>query len=269
MALEDFRAVAMRCNRCSYCKWIPLDRVKSWEFAKGCPSVDYSHFHAYSGGGRLVTLLSLTDGRSEITDEVVDVVYKCSLCGQCDVSCKVCRYDMHLLDAFREFRRVLNEQGHVPAAYPAIIAKLARTRASSVARSQAKDGWAEGLGYQATRRGRCPEGGCPLPCRLPLLARSQPAHRRVGPLRACSPRAVWTSPSTATRAVAEGKPMTWAIATTSPRRRKANLRRWAAAGVKTVVTPCATCYWPSSVCTPSLVRRRSGSARSGDGRPAI
>jgi hypothetical protein len=56
MALEDYRADAMRCNRCSYCKWIPQDRIKSWEFAKGCPSVDYRHFHAYSGGGRLVAL---------------------------------------------------------------------------------------------------------------------------------------------------------------------------------------------------------------------
>ncbi len=81
MALEDYRADAMRCNRCSYCKWIPQDRIKSWEFAKGCPSVDYRHFHAYSGGGRLVALLSLTDGRSEISDELVDVVYECTLCG--------------------------------------------------------------------------------------------------------------------------------------------------------------------------------------------
>ena len=81
MALEDYRPVAMRCNRCSYCKWIPQDRIKSWEFAKGCPSVDYRHFHAYSGGGRMVALLSLIDGRSEISDELVDVVYECTLCG--------------------------------------------------------------------------------------------------------------------------------------------------------------------------------------------
>ena len=128
MALEDYRAVAMRCNRCSYCKWIPQDRIKSWEFAKGCPSVDYRHFHAYSGGGRMVALLSLTDGRSEISDELIDVVYECTLCGQCDVSCKVCRYDMWILDGAREFRYYLNQKGVVPAAYPGVIAKLRESR---------------------------------------------------------------------------------------------------------------------------------------------
>ncbi len=84
----------MRCTRCSYCKWIPFDLVKSWRFSKGCPSVDYNNFHSYSGGGRLITALSLMDGRSQVNDKVVDIAFKCQLCGNCDVTCKVCRYDM-------------------------------------------------------------------------------------------------------------------------------------------------------------------------------
>ena len=111
MALEDFKADALRCTRCSYCKWIPFDLVKSHQYAKGCPSVDYNHFHSYSAGGRLVTMLSLMQGRSEVDDTVVDVAFKCQLCGNCDVACKVCRYDMEPLAALREFRRTLNEQG--------------------------------------------------------------------------------------------------------------------------------------------------------------
>jgi Fe-S oxidoreductase len=138
----------MRCNRCSYCKWIPQDRIKSWEFAKGCPSVDYRHFHAYSAGGRLIALLSLTDGRSEISDELKDVVYECTLCGQCDVSCKVCRYDMHILSASREFRYYLNQKGVVPAAYPGVIGKL-RDTGNMAGQPQAnRANWAEGLGLK-------------------------------------------------------------------------------------------------------------------------
>ncbi len=68
MALTDYRPDAMRCTRCSYCKWIPFDLVRSHRFAKGCPSVEAGGFHAYSAGGRLVTALSLMDGRSEVTD---------------------------------------------------------------------------------------------------------------------------------------------------------------------------------------------------------
>ena len=53
MALTDYRPDAMRCTRCSYCKWIPFDLVKSHRFAKGCPSVEAGKFHAYSAGGKL------------------------------------------------------------------------------------------------------------------------------------------------------------------------------------------------------------------------
>jgi Fe-S oxidoreductase len=153
MALEDYRADAMRCNRCSYCKWVPQDRIKSWEFAKGCPSVDYRHFHAYSGGGRMVALLSLTDGRSGITDELVDVVYECTLCGNCDVSCKVCRYDMHILSGAKEFRYYLNQKGVVPAAYPGVIAKLRDTGNMAGAPQAKRADWAEGLGLKTLGAG--------------------------------------------------------------------------------------------------------------------
>ena len=64
MALTDFRPDAMRCTRCSYCKWIPFDLIKSARFSAGCPSIEAGGFHAYSAGGRLVTALSLMDGRS-------------------------------------------------------------------------------------------------------------------------------------------------------------------------------------------------------------
>ena len=104
MALEDFRADALRCTRCTYCRWIPFDHVKSARFAKGCPSLEYGKFHAYTAGGRYVTALSLMDGRSQVTDKVRDSVFQCNMCGLCDVSCKICRYDMEPLAAMRELR---------------------------------------------------------------------------------------------------------------------------------------------------------------------
>ena len=50
MPLTDYRPDAMRCTRCSYCKWIPFDLVRSHRFAKGCPSIEAGKFHAYSAG---------------------------------------------------------------------------------------------------------------------------------------------------------------------------------------------------------------------------
>ena len=112
--LSDYRPDAMRCTRCSYCKWIPFDLVRSHRFAKGCPSVEAGRFHAYSAGGKLITALSLMDGRSEVTDQVVDVAFRCQLCGNCDVTCKLCRYDMEPILALREFRAHLVELDRVP-----------------------------------------------------------------------------------------------------------------------------------------------------------
>jgi Fe-S oxidoreductase len=241
MALEDYRAVAMRCNRCSYCKWVPQDRIKSWEFAKGCPSVDYRHFHAYSGGGRMVALLSLTDGRSGITDELVDVVYECTLCGNCDVSCKVCRYDMHILSGAKEFRYYLNQKGVVPAAYPGVIAKLRDTGNMAGAPQAKRADWAEGLGLKTLGAGTD---------KAEVLF-------HAGCLYSFNP-ALWNVVQASARVLAKGgldfvidsdegccggKAYDMGYRDDFETAAKANLEKWAAAGVRTIVTPCATCFW--------------------------
>jgi Fe-S oxidoreductase len=242
MALEDYKPDAMRCNRCSYCKWIPFDRVKSWEFAKGCPSVDYRHFHAYSGGGRLLAIMSHLDGRSEISEEMVDIAYECTLCGQCDVSCKVCRYDMHPLSAARELRYYLNQKGVVPAAYPEIIAEL-RNSGNMTGRLQAdRVNWAEGLGLKKLGAGGIDKtevlfhAGCRYSFDATLDAGVRAAARLLieggvdfaidGDERCCGGKAY---------DMGYRDDFTTAAA--------ANLEKWAEAGVKTVVTPCATCFW--------------------------
>ena len=76
MALEEYRNTMLGCTRCSYCKWIPFAQVKSWRFAKGCPSIDYYGFHTYSGGGRLTTALSILEGKTGYMDEARDIFYK-------------------------------------------------------------------------------------------------------------------------------------------------------------------------------------------------
>jgi heterodisulfide reductase subunit D len=248
MALEDYRPDAMRCNRCSYCKWIPLDRVKSWEFAKGCHSVDYRHFHAYSAGGRLIALLSLTDGRSEISDELVDVVYECTLCGQCDVSCKVCRYDMHILSAAREFRHYLNERGYVPEAYPGVIAKLRETGNMAGAPQVDRAKWAEGLGFKTLRAagatGADGVDGAEVLFHAGCLYSFNPGLR--------------SAVKAAARVLAKGgldfaidgeegccggKAYDMGYRDDFASAAEANMKKWAEAGVRTVITPCATCFW--------------------------
>ncbi len=46
------------------------------------------NFHAYSGGGRIIIALALEMGRIEPSQELINIVYKCTVCGGCAVACK-------------------------------------------------------------------------------------------------------------------------------------------------------------------------------------
>jgi Fe-S oxidoreductase len=211
--------------------------------------VDYRHFHAYSAGGRLIALLSLTDGRSEISDELVDVVYECTLCGQCDVSCKVCRYDMHILSAAREFRYYLNEKGVVPEAYPGVIAKLRESGNMAGAPQVKRSDWADGLGLKRLVAPGAAAG--------PDTVDKAEVLFHAGCLYSFSPAlrvAVQAAARVLTRGGLEfaldggegccgGKAYDMGYRDDSAAAAEANLKKWAEAGVKTIVTPCATCFW--------------------------
>jgi Fe-S oxidoreductase len=102
VALEDYRSDMERCSQCSYCKWIPLDHIKSWRFANGCPSIAYNNFNSYSARGRFAVALSLLNGESGYTERVQDIVFKCVTCGSCDVSDKICRYNLEPLEMMHD-----------------------------------------------------------------------------------------------------------------------------------------------------------------------
>src|SRR4030042_1976609 len=101
------------CSRCSHCKWVPMAQIKSWRFAKICPSVDRYNFHAYSGGGKLIASNSILEGRSEVTDPVMEIVYRCQLCGACQVSCQAYRDDIDLADVLLALRAKCVTEGYV------------------------------------------------------------------------------------------------------------------------------------------------------------
>jgi Fe-S oxidoreductase len=134
-----------RCSQCSYCKWIPLDRVKSWRFAKGCPSIAYNNFNSYSARGRFAVALSLINGQSTYTDRVLDIVYKCVTCGSCDVADKVCRYNLEPLEMMHELRFRLVEDGQLLPQHTAVIEHLRKEDNMMLEPRSERGDWAEGL----------------------------------------------------------------------------------------------------------------------------
>ncbi len=145
MALEDFIAEAERCSQCSYCKWIPFDQMKSVRFSRGCPSIAYNNFQSYSARGRYSMSLALLEGRIDYSERVKDIGYQCCVCGSCDVTCKVCRYNLEPLDMIRELRARLVTDHQVIPQHEALIASLHKDSNLAGKPAAARGDWAQGL----------------------------------------------------------------------------------------------------------------------------
>ena len=145
MALEDYRAMVQRCSRCSYCKWIPFAQVKSWRFAKGCPSVEYGKFQSYSASGKFAVSLALLEDRISYSDGLLDIVFKCMLDGNCDVACKVCRYDLEPVEMMRQLRFKLIDDGQFPFQDIPLIDHLRKEDNTMMMPKADRGKWAEGL----------------------------------------------------------------------------------------------------------------------------
>jgi len=111
--LVDMEKDMTRCARCSLCKWPPLAQVKSIRFSQVCPAITRYNFHAYSGGGKMIMALSKLRGRIDYTEEMLNVIYRCTTCGACDISCKYSR-DLEPLEVIHTLRATCVRDGVAP-----------------------------------------------------------------------------------------------------------------------------------------------------------
>ena len=148
MSLEKYYSDMNACSRCSACKWVPYNEQKSWRFAKNCPSICNYNFQAYSGSGRMIIANSLVQKRSELTDTVADIVYRCQFCGACDVGCKAYRDDIDISDVMLELRGHCVEQGFLIPEHMAIIESMKKEDNTLGEKKAERGNWAEGLGLK-------------------------------------------------------------------------------------------------------------------------
>lgn len=145
MSLADYRRDMEGCSRCSSCKWVPFAQIKSWRFAKNCPAICRHNFQAYSGAGRMAMGLSLLSERSQLNEEITEIIYRCQLCGACDSACKVFRDDIDLSEVLLELRAHCVEQGQLTLEHIAIMDAL-KTEDNVLGEPKAARGdWAQGL----------------------------------------------------------------------------------------------------------------------------
>ena len=249
MALEDYKADMERCSQCSYCKWIPLDQVKSWRFARGCPSIAYNNFLSYSARGRYAVALSLLNGQSTYTDRVVDIVYKCVTCGSCDVADKICRYNLEPLEMIHELRFRLVEDGQLLPQHTVLIDHLRKEDNMMMKPGAERGDWAEGLDVKHIPDESAEvlfHAGCRFSYDEELR---ETARTAVTLLRNAG---VDVGIMGKDEPCCGGRTYDMGYKEEFTRLAEKTIEAWTAAGVKTVVTSCADCYHAFSRLYPPL-----------------
>jgi Fe-S oxidoreductase len=133
------------CDRCSKCKFVNLEHLTSWRFSLGCPAVARYNFHIYSSGGKQDLALSLCDGRiKELNDNVVEIIYRCMMCGSCDVSCKYTK-DRDPLEVIQQLRITCVENGYLHPVFIPLIDGLRKEDNMMLAKKADRGNWAKGL----------------------------------------------------------------------------------------------------------------------------
>lgn len=238
MALEDYEKDMMRCNRCSYCKWIPHEVMKDSRFLGICPSVERYNFHSRSASGRLITALSLLRKRIDLNDASRDTIYQCQMCGGCDVSCKVER-DLEPYEIMQELRFRCVENGISPPEHLKIVDSL-KGNANTFGKSKAERGnWADGLGVKHLGKEEADvlfHAGC----RYSFDESLWPTARSG--LNLLVNAGVDVGIMGKSEVCCGGRGYEMGFKDVLNRFAKRNIKFWETAGVKTVVTPCADCY---------------------------
>ncbi len=239
MALEDYRGTMQGCTRCSYCKWIPFAHVKSLRFARGCPSISYKNFHTYCAGGRVTAALSLLEGKSSYSDKFQEIVYECVLCGNCDVTCKVCRYNMEPLETQRELRFKLVEDGQGLPQHKHLMDNLGK-EGNMMMKPRAERGkWAEGLKVKDLTKESAQvvfHAGCNFSYDKEL---GKAARTAVTLLQNAG---VDVGIMGKDEHCCGGQAYDMGYRGELTKQAENNIKAWTKAGVKTVVTSCAHCY---------------------------
>ncbi|MFW9865030.1 MAG: (Fe-S)-binding protein [Candidatus Thorarchaeota archaeon] len=109
----EYQKMINKCLRCSICKWIPQLQIKSQKYATICPSIDAFNYHVYSGGGRIILALALEMERVKPSEELRDIVYKCTECGGCAIACKFLN-TLEPLEIISRLREKLVSAGYGP-----------------------------------------------------------------------------------------------------------------------------------------------------------
>jgi heterodisulfide reductase subunit D len=114
--IENFVFDMSRCVKCKGCTWVDHVYMPGVRYSTRCPSATRYLFDSYGAYGKMRIGLGLVEGRLDYSDELLKILYACTLCGACDVGCKR-NLDLEIeltLEALR-VKAVRDGKGPMPA----------------------------------------------------------------------------------------------------------------------------------------------------------
>jgi Fe-S oxidoreductase len=231
------------CRRCSPCKFIPFEKVTKFEHVNVCPSIAKYEFHSYSGGGRMVMGTALLENRLQYTPKLMEIIYNCHMCGGCDTSCKY-SMDMEVIEPINGIRIDAVETGHTNPALDKVINSL-RKQGTMVAGAKSKRGeWAEGLDLKNFTKEKADvvyHVGCQTSFNKDMWKLAQSTVKLLQKAK------VDFAIGGANESCCGGRAFQTGYKDDFMKQAETNMAAFKKAGVKTLVTGCAECYFAFKV----------------------
>jgi Fe-S oxidoreductase len=249
MALKDLEMEMMRCIRCSECKWVPLAKISNVRWAQVCPSIGRYKFHAYAAGGRNAMGLSMMIGRGGYSDNYLDILYRCNMCGACDVSCK-CNKDLEPLAVNQELKIKAVEDGQLLPQHMPVIDGLRKEDNMMQAKKADRGNWAKGMGLKNINEDKAAVY-FHIGCRYGFDEELWPVIQSAA--RLLKKAGVDFAIAGKDENCCGGRSYEMGYQGELTKYAENNLEMLKTAGVKTVVTACSDCYYAFKVLYPKLM----------------
>lgn len=144
--LEEYQQEMYFCARCNSCKGIAQPFIRSHRFSRNCPSYEAGHFHAYSMSGKNAMGLALLRKDIDYSDEMLDAVYRCCMCGACELSCRMMMgEEISGNEILHALRVKCVEDGAILPEHQLIVDNIKKEDNSLGEPKEARGDWAAGL----------------------------------------------------------------------------------------------------------------------------
>jgi len=123
--------------------------MKSWRFSELCPSSAHYKFDAYSAQGRMDISRALIEGDMDYEDSerLIDIAYKCTSCGACQINCMRLQ-EKQPAEVIEALRAELVERGMVVSEHRAYLESTLKYGNPFEVPKKERLRWMEGLEFE-------------------------------------------------------------------------------------------------------------------------